>query len=61
MAHERWPEGPLYPTSLHAGEKVAHAIQSALQILRRGRIGDADVILGAEAFSGNDHDVRIVK
>ena len=31
------------------------------QILRRGRIRDADVVLRAEAFAGNDHDMRLMQ
>ncbi len=46
---------------LNAGEKVAHPLQPPLQFLRRSRIGDADMVLRAEAFAGHDHYVRFMQ
>ena len=48
-------------SALQRGEEFVHAFQATVEFRHRRRVRDADVLLGAEAFSWNGSDVRLTQ
>ena len=62
----RVPHGAFAKTGLQFAERhrilearrdeALQAVEAALQLLHRSRVGDANVVVGAERFAGNHRD-----